>query len=133
MKVTRKVIHFVTTDESVVIHDDLIRRYGGGHGLLNASLLDSAMHQPQAAFGGEYLLSFPFEMAGTYLLSLALNHPFIDGNKRTAWVVSQVFLRMNGYILKPRKKAVLALMNDVVIGKTRDVGLVATQLQQMLR
>ncbi|MEE9312700.1 MAG: type II toxin-antitoxin system death-on-curing family toxin [Planctomycetota bacterium] len=58
--------------------------------------LDSALHQPQAMFSGEYLHSGIFEMAGAYLFHIVKNHPFIDGNKRTATVCTLLFLKWNG-------------------------------------
>jgi death-on-curing protein len=59
-------------------------------------LLDSALAQPQATFGGELLHPTLAEQAAAYLYHLAKNHPFVDGNKRTAFAVMSTFLRVNG-------------------------------------
>ncbi len=60
--------------------------------------LESAIAAPQASFGGEYLMNL-FEMAATYIASLSTNHPFIDGNKRTAAGSALAFLDINSYQL----------------------------------
>lgn len=81
------------------MHDTLIERFGGASGLRDAGLLASALAAPQASFGGQYLNAGLPEMAASYLVGLIQNHPFVDGNKRTAYAVSATFLRLNGYRL----------------------------------
>ena len=78
------------------IHDTLIERFGGASGLRDAGLLESALASPQASFGGQRLNTSLAEMASSYLVGLVRNHPFIDGNKRTAYAVTATFLRLNG-------------------------------------
>lgn len=87
---------FITYDEVVRIHIIQIEMYGGSHGIRDQGLLDSALAMPQAGFGDSYLHEDVFEMAAAYLYHSAMNHPFVDGNKRTALNVADVFLRMNG-------------------------------------
>ncbi|MFQ4139299.1 type II toxin-antitoxin system death-on-curing family toxin [Nodosilinea sp. PGN35] len=65
-------------------------------GVRDAGLLDSALTQPQATFGGELLHPTLAEQAAAYLYHLSKNHPFVDGNKRTAFAVMDTFLRLNG-------------------------------------
>lgn len=62
----------------------------------NRGLMESALAQPQATFGGELLHPTLADQAAAYLYHLAKNHPFIDGNKRTAFAVMDTFLRLNG-------------------------------------
>jgi death-on-curing protein len=78
------------------IHDDQIRLYGGSYGVRDASALDAALHMPQAQFGGEFLHPTVFHMAAAYGFHLSQNHPFLDGNKRTAGMAMFTFLRLNG-------------------------------------
>src|SRR6266852_6048826 len=80
----------------LAIHDDQIRLYGGVYGVCDAAGLDSALHTPQAQFDGQFLHSTIFEMAAAYGFHLSQNHPFIDGNKRTAGMAMFTFLRLNG-------------------------------------
>lgn len=73
--------------------------YCGSHGIRDQRLLDSALAMPQAGFGDSYLHEGLVEMAAAYLYHIAMNHPFIDGNKRTALNAADVFLRLNGFRL----------------------------------
>ncbi len=76
------------------IHQRQIQRHGGGHGTRDEGLLESALARPQNLEGyGEPTV---FDLAASYAYGLARNHPFVDGNKRTAFVASALFLRMNG-------------------------------------
>ncbi|MFN2524813.1 MAG: type II toxin-antitoxin system death-on-curing family toxin [Actinomycetota bacterium] len=83
----------------VAIHRDLIARFGGDPGIRDEGLLDSALAQPLATYGGELLHPTLFEQAAAYLFHLAQNHPFVDGNKRIAFAAADVFLRINGWKL----------------------------------
>ena len=64
-------------------------------------LLQSALAMPEAGFGGQYLHEDLFQMTAAYLFHLALNHPFVDGNKRVAAMAADVFLQLNGFDLPP--------------------------------
>jgi death-on-curing protein len=87
---------FLTVSEVIEIHDQEIASAGGLSGVRDLNTLDSALGAPQASFSGQFLMDI-FEMAATYLNSIAINHPFLDGNKRTALASSLTFLFMNGY------------------------------------
>ncbi len=80
----------------LAIHRDQIDSFGGAHGLGDLGLLESALEQPQASFGGRLLHPGLHEQAAAYLFHLVNNHPFLDGNKRVALAVTDVFLRING-------------------------------------
>jgi death on curing protein len=87
--------HFLTLDEVLSLHEDQIRRFGGSHGVRDVRLLESAIGSAAATFGGEFLHGSIFEMAAAYLYGICKNHPFVDGNKRTAAAAALVFLEMN--------------------------------------
>jgi death-on-curing protein len=94
---------FLTLAEVIEVHVDQIRRYGGQAGLRDLGLLQSALAQPQASFAGQWLHNDLYAMAGAYVYHLCQNHPFIDGNKRTALASALVFLELNGIsLLDPR-------------------------------
>ena len=82
------------------IHAEAIARFGGLDGVGEKALLESAVAAPQASFGGESPYQDLAEVAAAYLFYLCRNHPFIDGNKRTALGACIVFLRLNG--IEPR-------------------------------
>ena len=87
---------FLDTETVLRLHDRQIERFGGMTGVRNRGLMESALAQPQATFGGELLHPTLADQAAAYLYHLAKNHPFIDGNKRTAFAVMDTFLRLNG-------------------------------------
>jgi death-on-curing protein len=86
---------FLTFGEVLSIHEEQIRLFGGPSGLRDAGLLLSAMGNVEATFGGAFLHESIFEMAAAYLYGICRNHPFLDGNKRTAAAASLIFLDMN--------------------------------------
>lgn len=90
-------VRFLPEALVLAIHDDQIRLYGGSYRLRDAAILDSALHMPQAQFDGEFLHPTIYHMAAAYGFHLCQNHPFIDGNKRTAGMVMFTFLKLNGY------------------------------------
>ena len=87
---------FLSLDEVLSLHEDQIRRYGGSGGTRDLGLLQSAMGSVSATFGGAFLHETMVEMAAAYLHGICRNHPFIDGNKRTAVAAALTFLEMNG-------------------------------------
>jgi death on curing protein len=90
------MIRFLSETIVLAIHDDQVRLYGGVYGVRDEARLDAALHMPQAQFEGEFLQPSIFHMAAAYGFHLCQNHPFIDGNKRTAGMVMFTFLRING-------------------------------------
>ena len=109
---------FLTLDEVLALHADQVRRYGGATGLRDLVLLQSAIAMPQTSYGGEYLHGTVFEMAAAYLFHLARNHPFVDGNKRTALMCALVFLGLNGQRLDADLDALHALVEGVASGRS---------------
>jgi death-on-curing protein len=90
------MVRFLRMEIILAIHDDQIRLYGGAYGLRDAAGLDAAFHMPQAQFSGQFLHSTIFQMAAAYGFHLCQNHPFLDGNKRTAGMAMFTFLKLNG-------------------------------------
>ena len=88
---TRK---FPTVDDVIDTHDLLIDEIGGAHGLLDEGALASAVLRPQMGYYDGII-----EEAAALMESLSQNHPFIDGNKRVAFVVTDAFLGMNGFYI----------------------------------
>lgn len=88
---------WVTLDVAQAAHLEQLAEHGGGEGVRDARLLESAMARPQnlLAYGGPDIA----DLAAAYAFGIARNHPFVDGNKRTAAVVSETFLLLNGYEL----------------------------------
>jgi death on curing protein len=98
---------FLNVSEIIEIHDQELIEAGGISGIRDMGMLESAAGAPQASFGGHFLMNI-FEMATTYVNSIALNHPFLDGNKRTAAASALTFLYLNGYDLDENYEEELA-------------------------
>jgi death-on-curing protein len=94
------VPRFLDLEHVLEIHRQQAEMYGGSHGCRDLGLLESALAMPRASFGGQYAHADLFEMAASYLFHLAKNHPFVDGNKRTAAMTAHVFLDVNGVDLR---------------------------------
>ena len=82
---------YLTVAEVVAMHADQIERYGGSHGFRDPGLLEAALFRPQTGYYADLI-----EEAAALWESLAQNHPFIDGNKRTAFAAAYTFLAING-------------------------------------
>src|SRR5947207_15329786 len=90
------MVRFLSEEIVHAIHDDLIRLYGGTYGVRDSDRLDAAIQMPRATFDGDFLHPTIFHMAAAYGFHLCQNHPFLDGNKRTAGMVMFTFLKLNG-------------------------------------
>jgi len=88
-------VTFLTVEHVLAIHRRMIDEFGGSAEVRDPSLLESAVAMPAAQFGGKYLHYELPAMAAAYLFHLCKNHPFADGNKRTALAAAEVFLRIN--------------------------------------
>lgn len=109
---------FLSISQVIDIHERQIKKFGGSLGIRDEGLLDSAIAQPQATFGGELLHPTVSEQAAAYLYHLVKNHPFVDGNKRTGFAVMLVFLNLNGYCLNMSQDAAYNLVLQVARAET---------------
>lgn len=119
------MIRFLSESIVLAIHEDQVRLYGGQYGVRDAAALDAAIHMPQAQFGGQFLHPTIYHMAAAYGFHLSQNHPFLDGNKRTAGMVMFTFLQFNG--LEPTASEIdyyHAIM-DIANGRTNKEQLAA--------
>ncbi|MBN8246312.1 MAG: type II toxin-antitoxin system death-on-curing family toxin [Verrucomicrobia bacterium] len=87
-----------TVEAVKAIHAEALAAHGGGTGLRDEALLESAVAAPQATMMGRPLFTDPVEIAAAYLFYLCRNHPFVDGNKRAALATCLVFLSANGLL-----------------------------------
>ncbi|WP_433398201.1 type II toxin-antitoxin system death-on-curing family toxin [Streptomyces sp. CA-146814] len=98
----------------------------------DAGLLESAVHRPSAAMFGEEAYPDLIDKAAALLQSLAVNHPFFDGNKRTAWLSCVTFLAMNGVDLRPDIDAAERLVIDVATGETDEIKVISQGLRDLV-
>lgn len=99
------------TDFVIEMHDDLIASYGGATGLREASLLSSALAQVDAV--KQFSQPSLYDLAATYCYHLCQNHPFVDGNKRTACAVTLVFLALSDIAIIAHYSEIVKVMRDV--------------------
>lgn len=90
---------YLTTHQVLAIHDQMVRKFGGSHGVRDLGLIESSVERPKATFDGIDLYPDIFLKATSLIHSLLKNHAFIDANKRTAYASCGIFLKMNGYNL----------------------------------
>ncbi len=108
---------FLSTKDALQIHAQQLSRFGGAEGLRDERLLESALAQPQASFGGKYLYGTVYEMAAAYLFHIVSNHPFIDGNKRAGLLCALTFLEINGIEVDDPHRSLYDLTYGVAEGK----------------
>lgn len=123
---------YLTEEQVTRLHDRALQKYGGAAGIRDAGALASALAQPsQEAFGAEFYPTLN-EKAAAYLFFLARNHPFSDGNKRTAYLAAATFSLMNGVKLRGSDDAVFELVLQTARGELPDVRAVAEAMGRLL-
>ena len=101
------------------IHNILIDKFGGSKGIRDIGLLESAINRPFATFDNKDLYPTPTEKAAAILESILINHPFLDGNKRTAYVLMRLILLENGLDISSDQDEKYLMIIDASIGKLR--------------
>jgi death-on-curing protein len=87
--------YWLSREECLALHEMMLSQYGGGEGLRDDHMLESALAKPQQLFAyGKPTMS---DLAASYVFGVVKNHPFIDGNKRTGFMLGAGFLERNGY------------------------------------
>jgi death on curing protein len=100
---------------ALAIHDRQLSEHGGGTGVRDAGLLESALTRPvnRWNYGNDDLCA----LSASYAHGVARNHPFVDGNKRTAWVLARLFLALNGVVLNFRADDAIRVMLALAAGE----------------
>jgi death on curing protein len=111
------VPQFLTIDDVLESHAEQIKAYGGSEGVRDSGLLQSAVAQPEATFGGQFLHADLFEMAAAYLFHIVQNHPFVDGNKRVGLEAALLFLEINGQSIETTEDALVDLVLQTAQGQ----------------
>ena len=102
----------------LAVHDEQLAQHGGASGIRDAGLLESALARPanRAAYGDPDIA----ELAALYAIALARNHPFVDGNKRTAYVALELCLRLNGLRFAVSDAEAAVVMLQLAAGEISD-------------
>jgi death on curing protein len=114
---------WVRIETAIAAHDEQLAIHGGRDGLRDPGLLEGAMMRPQMKF--DYGVSDVSALAAAYGFGIARNHPFVDGNKRTALVVMETFLGLNGFQFKSGNLEVGAMILELAAGALTEEELAA--------
>jgi death on curing protein len=114
---------FLRVEDVLKIQSLQLEKDGGLAGLRDPNLLESAVMQPMATFGGEYLHTDLFLMAAAYLFHIVKNHPFLDANKRAGLVTALSFLRLNGVVVADPSSMLYDVTMAVAEGRLEKDGL----------
>ena len=109
----------ISIKEVEIIHNILIDKFGGSKGIRDIGLLESALARPFATFDDNDLYPNPTEKASAILESIVINHPFIDGNKRTAYTLMRLILLENGLDIFASQESKYDLVISASTGKFR--------------
>ncbi|MCP4205171.1 MAG: type II toxin-antitoxin system death-on-curing family toxin [bacterium] len=120
-------MRFLTVDETLAAHEQLIERFGGSLGFRDLGLLESALYRPQTGYYRDLA-----EMAAALFESLLQNRPFLDGNKRVAFFGTDVFLRLNGWKLEVEPKSAYAELIGLLKSGSADFEHLLTWLRERL-
>lgn len=112
---------WIATEVAVAAHAEQLAEHGGGVGTRDIGALDSAMARPQNL--AEYDEPDAADLAAAYAFAIARNHPFVDGNKRTAAVVSETFLMLNGFSLAATDAELVVAMVALAAGEMSEAEL----------
>lgn len=112
---------FISGEVAVAVHDRQLAEHGGPPGIRDVGLLESAMARPvnRHAYGEHDVCA----LAAAYAFGISRNHPFVDGNKRTAWVIARLFLQLNGVVLRFDKADAIRAMLSLAAGEMAEEAL----------
>jgi death on curing protein len=109
-------VHYIPDEIVPIIHADLIKRYGGMPGIRDRGLLSSALAQARMTVQRRFLHRTLFDKAAAYGFQICGNHPFVDGNKRIAFVLMDTFLARNGFELQANEEEAYETMMRLAAG-----------------
>lgn len=119
---------YPTLHEALELHERLLLRFGGSAGVRDMGLIESALFRPMSGYYSNLA-----QQAAAMLQSFACNQPFVDGNKRVAWAITAIFLRMNGYrVVVSMPTAERFLIDDVIVGKA-EIDTIGRWLEQHMQ
>jgi death-on-curing protein len=107
----------ITLEIVLDLHEKSIETFGGSHGILDRGLMESAIARPYQTFGGESLYSSVFEQAAAIAESLIINHPFVDGNKRTGFLAMLAILEDSGFEITKPNEEIYSLVIKISTGE----------------
>jgi len=120
-----KSVRFLSLDEVLAIHERLIEAFGGPAGVRDMGLLESALYRPQTGYYEDI-----YQMSGALFESLLMNHRFVDGSKRAAFFVTDIFLRLNGFKIQVEPKSAHAFIVGLLESNTATMEALVSWLKE---
>lgn len=118
---------YLTVADVLELHAELISRYGGAAGVRDPGALEAALFRPQSGYYDDII-----QEAAALMESLAINHPFVDGNKRIAFAAVDVFLRINGYRIQGRPMTIYRQMTKLFEARTFELQSLDAMLRKLV-
>jgi len=115
----------ITLIEVLLIHEHAIKTHGGANGTRDQNMLESAINRPFQEFGGEELYPTAYEKAAAIGESIIMNHPFVDGNKRTGYILMETVLRMHNFKINASNDSLYQFIISISTGELRFEQIVA--------
>ena len=122
------MIDYLTLAEVQEMHTALIDRYGGSHGVRDLGAVEAALYRPQSGYYEDI-----FQQAAALMESLVMNHPFIDGNKRIAFAATDVFLRINGYVIQQSSEDIYAFLIELLENNQLEMAILEKWLRKVVK
>lgn len=123
-----RITLYPTLEEALFLHQELIKRHGGSFGVRDLGLLESALARPRSGYYDTLSAQ-----AAALIQSLALNHPFVDGNKRLAFALTATFLHMNGFEIKVTPKVGESFLINKIVLKKIEIDAIARWLEKLMQ
>ncbi|HKO08495.1 MAG TPA: type II toxin-antitoxin system death-on-curing family toxin [Alphaproteobacteria bacterium] len=121
---------WLETETIIILHDEQLAEHGGSEGLRDRGLLESAVARARNLAAYEESPDIAV-LAAAYAYGIARNHPFVDGNKRAAWLSAATFLELNGFQIEVGQAEVVVVMEDLAKGELTEQDFAAWLREQL--
>ena len=123
----------IARSDALFYHAELVNKFGGSHGVRDKGILDASLNRPFATFGGIDLFPEPVDKAAAIMHGIITGHPFIDGNKRTGYVLGRLILQEQGFDIRATEGDKYAMVIQVATGKLDVEGIVAWMKERVVQ
>jgi len=123
----------IARSDALFYHAELVNKFGGSHGVRDKGILDASLNRPFATFGGIDLFPEPVDKAAAIMHGIITGHPFIDGNKRTGYVLGRLILQEQGFDIRATEDDKYAMVIQVATGKLDVEGIVAWMKERVVQ
>jgi len=123
----------IARSDALFYHAELVNKFGGSHGVRDEGILDASLNRPFATFGGIDLFPEPVDKAAAIMHGIITGHPFIDGNKRTGYVLSRLILQEQGFDIRATEDDKYAMVIQVATGQLDVEGIVVWMKERVVQ